>query len=235
MGETAYKQPLHGTRTIHDGPTGNTRVANTHTGSMNRYPVPNPSRRLAIVAATAFCVFAAGGPQRPAGAQATVDDTAAWDALRTGAIVLFRHANAPGIGDPATFRIGDCGTQRNLDASGREQARRIGERLRAQRVAVGKVLASQWCRTRETAELAFPGRVTPEPAFNSFFQDRDNAPEQTAAARALLLQWNGPGALVVVTHQVNISALTGTYTASGEGIVLRRSSGALEMVGRIQP
>jgi phosphohistidine phosphatase SixA len=162
-------------------------------------------------------------------------DAAAWDALRTGGIVLFRHANAPGVGDPAAFPIGDCGTQRNLDAAGRAQSRRIGVRLREQGVTVGKVLASQWCRTRDTAELAFPGRVTPEPVFNSFFQDRDNAPEQTAAARALLLQWKGPGAMVVVTHQVNISALTDNHTASGEGIVLRPTGAQLEFVGRILP
>ena len=40
-----------------------------------------------------------------------------------GAVILFRHANAPGVGDPENFRRGDCSTQRNLDAAGREQAR----------------------------------------------------------------------------------------------------------------
>lgn len=185
-----------------------------------------------MVAAAAACL---GGMAVRAGAQTSADDPAAWDALRAGGIVLFRHANAPGVGDPAAFRLGDCGTQRNLDAEGRAQSRRIGERLRAQGVTVGEVLASQWCRTRETAELAFPGRVMPEPAFNSFFQDRDNAPTQTASARALLLQWDGPGALVVVTHQVNISALTDRFTRSGEGIVLRRNADTLELVGRILP
>ncbi|MCW5630690.1 MAG: histidine phosphatase family protein [Rhodoferax sp.] len=184
-----------------------------------------------MVAAAAGCALVA----LRARAQGPAEERAAWDALRAGGIVLFRHANAPGVGDPAAFRLGDCGTQRNLDDAGRDQSRRIGERLRAQNVAVGKVLASQWCRTMDTANLAFPGQVVPEPAFNSFFQDRDNAPAQTAAARALLQQWNGPGALVVVTHQVNITALTDQFTRSGEGIVLRRNAGTLEQVGRILP
>ena len=156
-----------------------------------------------------------------------------WDALRDGGIVLFRHAEAPGFGDPPGMRLGDCATQRNLDGAGRAQARRIGEAIRARGIAVGAVLASQWCRTLETAELAFPGQVRAEPAFNSFFDDRGAGPAQTAAVRAILLGWAGPGALVVSTHQVNITALTGIVPASGEGVVLRRESGSLVVVGRI--
>lgn len=164
-----------------------------------------------------------------------VAEEAAWQALREGGIVLFRHAIAPGGGDPPGFRLGDCGTQRNLDTAGRTQARRIGEALRAEGVRVGAVLASEWCRTMETAELAFPGRGEPSPAFNSFFADRSIAAAQTAMARAILLGWQGPGALFVSTHQVNITALTGIVPASGEGVVLRRQDGALVMAGRIRP
>jgi phosphohistidine phosphatase SixA len=133
------------------------------------------------------------------------------------------------------MRLGDCTTQRNLDAAGRDQARRIGDAIRAAGVAVGAVLASEWCRTMETAELAFPGRVVAEPAFNSFFADRSTGPAQTAAARAILLGWNAPGALVVGTHQVNITTLTGIVPASGEGVVLRREGDAVVVVGRVRP
>lgn len=165
----------------------------------------------------------------------SVSEQPAWAALRAGGIVVFRHANAPGVGDPAGMRLGDCSTQRNLDAEGRAQARRIGARLREQGVAVGQVWSSQWCRTRETAELLGAGAVSEQPAFNSFFSDRSRVPGQTAAARELLLAWRGPGALVVVTHQVNISALTDGATASGEGVVLRRVGNRLEPVGQILP
>ncbi len=159
----------------------------------------------------------------------------AWSALRAGAIVLLRHAQAPGGGDPAEFRLDDCTTQRNLDQAGRAQARRIGARFRSESIRSGKVLASQWCRTRETAELAFPGQVATEPSFNSFFQDRERAGPQTGEARALLMRWSGPGALVIVTHQVNITALTGMVPAQGEGIVLRRDGQEMRVIGRIRP
>jgi phosphohistidine phosphatase SixA len=162
-------------------------------------------------------------------------DTRAWDALRSGGIVLFRHATAPGVGDPAGMRIGDCSTQRNLDATGRTEARRIGEAFRAERVIVDRVIASQWCRTLETADLAFPGRVKEEPAFNSFFDDRSQSPAQTAAARQILNGWKGPGALFISTHQVNITALTGVFPQSGEGVVLERSGDDWRVAGRIRP
>lgn len=159
----------------------------------------------------------------------------AWEVLRQGGIVLFRHATAPGGGDPPGMRLGDCTTQRNLDATGRAEAARIGAAFHAQGIAVGRVLASAWCRTVETAEIAFPGRVEVEPAFASFFADRGRGPAQTEAARAILLGWAGPGALVVSTHQVNITALTGIFPASGEGIVLRVEEGALRVAARIRP
>lgn len=179
--------------------------------------------------------FLAAGAAGAAAPLAAAADNAAWTALGTSGIVLFRHALAPGTGDPAGFRLGDCATQRNLSAEGRAQARRLGERFRARGVAVGAVRTSQWCRARETAELAFPGQVAEAPAFNSFFGDASSAPRQTAAARAELAAWRGPGVLVVFTHQVNITALTDVYPASGEGVVLRSRADGVEVVGRLAP
>lgn len=164
-----------------------------------------------------------------------LSEQAAWAALRDGAIVVYRHANAPGVGDPAGMRLGACASQRNLDELGREQARGIGERLRHERVPVGAVWSSQWCRTRETAELINAGAVREVAAFNSFFGDRGRVATQTAMARELLVAWRGPGALVVVTHQVNIDALVGAGAASGEGVVLRRVGAQLEVIGRLLP
>jgi len=157
----------------------------------------------------------------------------AWQELRKGGIVLFRHALAPGTGDPAAFDLGDCSTQRNLNARGREDARRIGETFRSRSIDVGRVLTSQWCRCRDTAELAFPGAVTEAPVFNSFFGNRSKGPAQTKAAIELLSDWQGPGALVIVTHQVNITALTGVVPSSGEGIVIRMENGAPVVAGRL--
>lgn len=163
------------------------------------------------------------------------DEEKAWSALRGQAVVLFRHANAPGTGDPPDMRLGDCSTQRNLDSEGRAQARRIGDAFRRQGVTVGQALSSAWCRTIETAELAFPGQVRVEAAFNSFFADRGQKPAAIEAARRVIEAWRGPGALVVSTHQVNITGLTGIFPQPGEGVVLSIENGRLSVVGRIRP
>lgn len=163
-------------------------------------------------------------------------DEAPWALLKQpGAIVLFRHAHAPGVGDPDGFSLGDCATQRNLDERGRKEARAIGSGFRERGIAVGRVLSSQWCRARETAALAFPGQVVEAPAFNSFFESRDAEPAATAAALAILRGWSGPGTLVVVTHQVNIAALTGLSPRAGEGVIARVRDGQVDVLGRLPP
>ena len=156
-------------------------------------------------------------------------------ALMPGSVVLMRHALAPGVGDPEHVDLSDCQTQRNLSEEGRTQAIRIGQFFRQQTVPVTAVWSSQWCRTRDTADLAFPTLRVDQPAFNSFFGEPDAAPAQTSEARALLKAWRGDGLLVVVTHQVNITALTGVVPASGEAVVLRRQTGKWVTAGRISP
>ena len=165
--------------------------------------------------------------------------SAAWALdLRDGDIVLYRHALAPGGGDPPGFKLGDCSTQRNLSDEGRQQARQIGDALRQRlgRLPVGAVWASPWCRTQETARLAFPAaEVTSQAAFASFFEQADREAASLAEGRQLLSGWRGPGVLVVVTHQVNITGLTRIFPSSGEGVVLRISDGSLNVLGRIEP
>ena len=191
-----------------------------------RPPLPCTRRRLAALLLAGL--GAAGCAQAAA---------ADWGLVQDGTVVLLRHASAPGVGDPPGFTLDDCSTQRNLDDAGRAQAKRLGQAFRGRQVAVRQVLPSQWCRTRETAQLAFPGLVQDAPVFNSFFADagRDRDREQTAQALALLGQWRGPGVLVVVTHQVNITALSGVVPASGEAVVLRPAAGRLQLLGRLQP
>ena len=170
-----------------------------------------------------------------AGASAAAQDSGDWALLQPGTAVLFRHANAPGVGDPPQFRLDDCSTQRNLDDAGRAQAARIGRQFRQRNIDVRMVWSSRWCRARDTADLAFPGLRRDEPAFDSQFLRGETAAAQTAAARALLLQWKGPGVLVVVSHQVNISALTDAGTASGEGVVVKAEGGRLQVLGKVRP
>ena len=137
-----------------------------------------------------------------------------------GVVAIMRHALAPGFSDPASLDLDDCATQRNLDARGRAQAREIGAAFRAAGVSVDRVLTSQWCRCRDTARLLGLGPVEELPALNSFFRDRSRADGQTAELRKFLLGLPRGETVVLVTHYVNIQALTGQGTASGEVLLL---------------
>lgn len=173
-------------------------------------------------------------------AAAAQDAAAVWPALRAGGYVaLVRHAGtAGGSGDPPGFKLEDCATQRNLTDKGRAQARALGERFRAERVAVGKVLSSQWCRCRETAALMGLEEIEPAPTFNNAFTFRDRIEELTAGARAIVAAWSGPGTLVVMTHGANILPLTGVMPEEGGMVVVKPDPATpqrLRVLGRISP
>lgn len=167
---------------------------------------------------------------------ARANEAAAWAALRQGgSIALIRHAEAPGVGDPAGWRLDDCSTQRNLNEAGRADARALGARLRAERIPVARLLSSPWCRCLETARLMNLGPpVQTEAAFSNAFVLNDQRDGLVERGRAVLAAWQGPGVLVVVTHGVNIQALSGYSPGTGEVVVLRRAAdGSLQRVGAV--
>jgi broad specificity phosphatase PhoE len=156
---------------------------------------------------------------------------------RPGRVLLLRHANAPGIGDPADFTLADWRSQRNLDATGRAQAVRLGARLRAAGVAAAMVYSSQWCRCLETAQLLGLGEVTELPALNPFSGQALDRVQRAAKLRRFLaaLPLDGPP-VVLTTHQVVITTLTGRYAAAGGGMLLRLNrTSAPRVLGEIEP
>jgi len=184
-----------------------------------------------ILAAATFTQLAAG-TVAPA-----EQDEALWTRLRGGGqVVMIRHAaTEPGVGDPPGFRLDDCATQRNLSPAGREEARRLGAAFRARQVPIRRVLSSRWCRCLETAHLAF-GTVEPWPPLDSFFGDRSREQTQTEAVRALIAQPPDGGNLILVTHQVNITAVTGLHASPGEIIVISPTgSDTVRVAGRLTP
>jgi phosphohistidine phosphatase SixA len=186
--------------------------------------------RLPFTLLALLCIASAAGAE---------EASAVWAALRGGGYVaLVRHAGtAGGSGDPPGFKLEDCATQRNLTDKGRAQARALGERFRAEGVAAGKVLSSQWCRCRETAALMGLEEIEPAPTFNNAFTFRDRVDELTAGARAIVAAWTGPATLVVLTHGANILPLTGVMPEEGGMVVVKPEPAAperLRVLGRIQ-
>ncbi len=163
-------------------------------------------------------------------------ESAVWKALKSGNhFALIRHAKAPGTGDPPQFELGSCATQRNLSRAGRNQAAAIGKRFRANGIETVRVYSSQWCRCLETARLLALGPVHELPALNSFYQRYEREQLQTQLLKEWLAKQDLTEPMVLVTHQVNITALTNVYPASGEIVIVRQvKPGEFVAVGRVQ-
>lgn len=190
----------------------------------------------------ALPVLAAAGlslAARPARAEAPRDDRAVVEALRAGGVAVFvRHARTtPGVGDPPGWRLEDCSTQRNLDAEGRAQARRLGAWFVKRRIAPTVVRNSPWCRTRETARLAF-GRTQDWPALANLFENRGPEKENVEQVHRYIGQIGKREVAVLVSHGSSIRAFAGESLDQGEALVVRgeRAAGGavrLVVVGRI--
>jgi phosphohistidine phosphatase SixA len=139
-------------------------------------------------------------------------------------VLLMRHADAPGVGDPPGYRLDQCPSQRNLGEIGRQQSALIGRWLTAQGVIAPRIFSSAWCRCIDTARLLALGTVTIEPSLNSFFDDMSLAKAQTTALQTFVaasLKASPKQPLILVTHHVNIEAFTGRVVAVGDMVLVR--------------
>ena len=156
--------------------------------------------------------------------------------LRRGGYILYLRHTATDFSknDQGMTSFEDCTTQRNLTDAGREQARRIGEQLRRLQIPVGRVLASPFCRTVESALLAF-GRTEKTPEVRGG-PARPDDPKRYEPLRNLLSNEVKTGEnLVISSHGNPFFALFGPpYLAEGEIAVIRPAGKArFEIVARM--
>ena len=155
------------------------------------------------------------------------------DELKKGGKLIFiRHAYAPGGGDPDNFDINDCTTQRNLSEIGKIQSQKIGNFFFENKISIGKVYSSEWCRCRETAHLAFKKYETKN-FLNSFFSTKfsKNRKKQIMDFDKFLSTWDEDQNLVFVTHYVVISQLLNYAPSSGEIVISNKS---LEVIDTLE-
>ena len=137
-----------------------------------------------------------------------------------GNLIFIRHAYAPGGGDPENFIISDCSTQRNLNEDGKNQSKRIGQFFIENDILIDKVLTSEWCRCKDTAQIAFTNFETKN-FLNSFFsaQFASNKNQQIRDLKKYIKNWQSDKNLVLVTHYVLISEILNYTSSSGEIVI----------------
>jgi phosphohistidine phosphatase SixA len=187
----------------------------------------------------ALALGACGGEDDPPPRPAAPPDPARAlvDALRGGGhVLLMRHTRTGTQTDMGPESLESCAQQRNLSADGRADARAIGAAVRRLRVPVGDVRSSPFCRTRDTARLAF-GRVTLDPRLSQLASDDPEGGADARRVRALRRLLTSPPAqegtnTVLVTHTPNAGAATGLSLLEGEVVAFR--PGRDGPVGRLE-
>ena len=146
-------------------------------------------------------------------------------------LIFIRHAIAPGGGDPLDFDILKCETQRNLSIEGIEQSKNIGKFFSENNIKIDKVLSSEWCRCKQTAQHAFDKYET-KSFLNSFFSQKfaHNKDKQVKELKDYIINWEGKKNLILITHYVVISEILNVSTSSGEIVITDRNFNILASI-----
>ena len=139
-------------------------------------------------------------------------------------VLLMRHADAPGYGDPKGYQLNQCATQRNLGEAGKKQSQIIGQWLKSQGISNARIFSSPWCRCLDTAKLLNLGPVINASELGSFFDDMSLEKEQTRNLEKLIktqlgIQTKTP--IILVTHHVNIQAYTDKVVNVGDMVLVK--------------
>ncbi len=190
-----------------------------------------PHLSLALAAVILTCVVVGLGLKEAVG------DGDAWAALQGGgAFVLMRHGTAERRNDPRNLSPGNCALERNLSDKGREEAALVGEAFRRRGIAVTAVLASPYCRTLDTARLAFGSATSWKPLTLIAGVPEETAKEWTETVEQRIRQGAGSSNVIMVSHRPNIEELTKESLAPAEALVIKADQdGGLVVIGRVGP
>lgn len=172
------------------------------------------------------------------GAQQAPNGQGLLDALRQGGyVILMRHATTEAKPDDPHVDLADCATQRNLTLEGRAMARSIGRAFDELHIPLGRVVSSPFCRTRDTAALAFGHGETIAGLAEKAVKNPGTAADAASALRPLTASAVPAGKdTIVVTHGFNIKSVVGDDLLEGEAAVLKPDGkGGFSLVARVLP
>jgi len=154
-------------------------------------------------------------------------DPALLKSLRAGGYILFmRHAatDMTQKDAKAVTDYEDCKIQRNLSDKGRSDARTVGEHAKRLGIPVGKVLASPFCRTMDTARLAF-GKA-----------EATHAVRAADELRKIFATAPPKGTdLVIVSHAIPMNDDIRNLTEGEVAVIKPGGESGFSVVGRIRP
>jgi len=96
----------------------------------------------------------------------------------------------------------------------------LGNFFKQNDIPINKIYSSEWCRCKETAEIAFKNYET-KIYLNSFFSAKfaKNREQQVIDFNNFLKTWDQKQNIIFVTHYVVISELLNYAPSSGEIVI----------------
>lgn len=186
-----------------------------------------------------------GGLASVAASAQTANPQALLGELKKGGLVVFmRHGETgPAYADREKAVMGDCATQRNLDAVGRAQNVEMAAALIALKVPVGTAWSSEFCRSWQTAEALFgpkgytvTDKLSVPPSYPGV-NAADKLANNTYLQAMLAAKPPAGSNTWLVSHGVNVLLATGYHPDQQGEIVLFRpdGKGAYARLGSIEP
>lgn len=168
-------------------------------------------------------------------ANCTYANEAVWQKLAEGGkVVLMRHAAVGATGN-IMLRDPSCIGERNLSAEGESVARVIGKMFSDRNIQISEVRHSPFCRTTDTAKIAFGGGTPVEYLYVLELRGPEEAAAQTRKLNQIIGSYTGNGNLILITHEPNINAVSFELLKQSDFLVLQPSGGdKFEEVGVVR-
>jgi len=182
---------------------------------------------LLLVASLLFCGEAAADSQLDI-----------WEKLKSGGLViLMSHAAVLTDSESNTSlteRDASCKTERPLSNEGKNQAVSMGRRFKSRSIPIVEILNSPYCRTSDTASLAFNINHATEYLRLWIPLSKQQADDYLKNMVNKISQFSGSGNLVLITHSPNISAISFEDIVTGTALVVQpKGNGEFEELGKI--
>ena len=161
-----------------------------------------------------------------------------WQALKQGGkVVLMRHApviQSEQAGNPL-IRDVSCQQERNLSDEGKKRAHILGAKFKAHRIEIEAVLNSPYCRTHDTALIAFGQTNAIQQLSLISSLSPEAAERQTEQLSRKIGNFQGKGNLILISHRPNINALSFESLKHLDFLVLQpNGQGEFEELGVIR-
>lgn len=185
-----------------------------------------------MTAAALWFTGAFAQSQGTAGVRQWTPTTAAADLAQGGHVIFLQHT-ASGESD----RTSDCDSVDLLRDEGRAVARALGDGFRRLDIPVARIVSSEYCTAKLTANALELGDFSVDGDLNRVAENTNDA-EQIGRLRRMISAETPEGSnILLVSHRSNINRLLNidNDTAPGTVFSFRRVEGKITLVGSVKP